>query len=103
MEGDGVQTPINADAATPPALQSTWLIAIAIALIRRTFGRAQRDETAQAQDNENGETAIGTDSDFPELEYPDQEPNGSGENNSGKAGQAAVKMGGRRRKAARKR
>ena len=104
MEGDGVQTPINADAATPPSLQSTWLIALALALIRKTFGRGgQSVETAQAQDNETGETAIGTVSDLPDLEYPDQEPNGSGDNNSGKIGLAAVKMGGRRRKAARKR
>jgi hypothetical protein len=104
LEGDGVQTPINADAANPPSLQSTWFITLVVALIRKLFERGtQASETTQAGESEDGEIATGTDSDKPELEYPDQEPNSSDGVNSGKIGLVAVKSGGRRRKAARKR
>jgi hypothetical protein len=102
LEGDGEQTPINADAATPPSLQSTWFIALVVALVHKISGReAQTSGASEAGGGEDGEMA--TDSDVPELEYPDQEPNSSGDIKSGKIGPTAVKAGGRRRKAARKR
>jgi len=99
LEGDGAQTPINADAATPPSLQSTWFIALVVAFIRKVSiskREAEPSGTAHTEGSEDGEMATGTDSDLPDL---DQEQNG----NSGKIGPVAVKTGGRRRKAARKR
>lgn len=104
MEGNGEQTPINADAATPPSIQSTWLAALVVALIHKISRQeAQTIGASEAAGGEDGEMATGTDSDVPELEYPDQEPNGSGDVKSGKIGLVAAKAGGRRRKAARKR
>jgi len=101
LEGDGEQTPINANAATPPSLQSTWFVVLVVTLIHKISGRgAQTSEASEAGRGEDGETGTGTDSDVPELEYRDQEPN---DIKSGKVGLVAVKAGGRRRKAARKR
>jgi hypothetical protein len=97
LEGDGAQTPINADAATPPSIQSTWFIALVVAFIRKvSISTREPSGTTHTEGSEDGEIATGTDSDLPDL---DQEQNG----NSGKIGPVAVKTGGRRRKAARKR
>ncbi|KAI0268247.1 DnaJ-domain-containing protein [Gloeopeniophorella convolvens] len=103
VEEDGEQTPINADAATPPSLRGTWFVALVEALIGKFIKRkAQSSEGTDADDTEDGETATGTESEVPELEYPNEKQNGA-EVKYGKAGSAAVKAGGRRRKAVKKR
>jgi len=101
LEADGEQTPINASAANPPSLRSTWFIALVATLVVKILRReTQANGVTQAKDSDDGE-GTGTGSDIPELEYPDQERNRS-DNRSGKVGSAAVKAGGRRRKAVRK-
>jgi hypothetical protein len=95
LEADGEQTPINASAATPPSLRSTWSIGLAGALLNKMLGReTQPNEAIQAG-------AEAGDSDDAELENTDQERNRT-EIKSVKVGPAAQKAGGRRRKATRK-
>jgi DnaJ homolog subfamily C member 1 len=95
LEADGEQTPINASAATPPSLRSTWFIALVAALVDQMLGReTQPDATTQAE-------AEAGDSDDAELETPDQERNRN-DIKSAKIGPTVQKAGGRRRKATRK-
>jgi len=96
LEADGEQTPINAGAATPPSLRSTWFIALVAALVDKILGRETQpivEIQAGGSDDEGTDT--------PELEYPDQERNRN-DIKSTKIGPAALKAGGRRRKASRK-
>ena len=93
MEVGGEQTPINASAATPPSLRSTWSIALVAALLDKMLGRETQPDAAI-------QTEAG-DSDDAELEKPDQERNRN-DIKSVKIGPAAQKAGGRRRKATRK-
>lgn len=93
MEAGGEQTPINASAATPPSLRSTWSIALVAALLDKMLGRETQPDAAI-------QTEAG-DSDDAELEKPDQERNRN-DIKSVKIGPAAQKAGGRRRKATRK-
>ena len=92
MEADGEQTPINASAATPASLRSTWSIALLAALLDKMLGRETQPIAAIQE--------VG-DSDDAELENPDQERNRN-DIKSVKIGPAAQKAGGRRRKATRK-
>jgi len=93
LEADGEQTPINASAATPPSLRSTWFIALVAALVDQMLGRETQLDAATL--------AEAGDSDDTELETPDQERNRN-DIKSAKIGPAAQKAGGRRRKATRK-
>jgi len=96
LEAGGEQTAINAGAATPPSLHSTWFIALVAALVDKILGRETQSKVAiEAGDSDDEGT------DLPELEYPDQERNRN-DIKSAKIGPAAVKAGGRRRKAPRK-
>ena len=96
MEADGEQTPINASAATPPSLRSTWFIALVAALVDKMLGRETQPNAAiEAEVSPAGE------SDEAELENPDQERNRN-DIKLVKIGPAAQKAGGRRRKATRK-
>ena len=93
MEADGEQTPINASAATPASLRSTWSIALVAALLDKMLGRdTQPNAAIQAEAG---------DSDDAESEKPDQERDRN-DIKSVKIGPAAQKAGGRRRKATRK-
>jgi DnaJ family protein C protein 1 len=92
LEADGEQTPINATAATPPSLRSTWFIALLAALLDKMLGRETQPNVGIPAD---------ADSDDAEIETPDQERNHNIK--SVKIGAApAQKAGGRRRKATRK-
>ena len=93
MEADGEQTAINACAATPPSLRRTWFIALVAALVDKIVGRETQPNEAGSESDDGG-------SDIPELE-PDQARNRS-DIKSAKIGPAALKAGGRRRKASRK-
>ncbi|KAI0307154.1 DnaJ-domain-containing protein [Multifurca ochricompacta] len=106
LEGDGEQTHINANTATPPSLRRTWFIGLVHTLVCKVFREeAQGNGVTLVEGSEDGETATGTDSDLPELEHHlDQEQNGGDmKSGNGKAAPAAMKAGGRRRKAVRKR
>lgn len=95
LEADGEQTPINASAATPPSLRNTWFVALVTSLVDKIFGReTQTNVTIQAGDSDDGGTE-------PELEHSVQERNRN-DIKSAKIGPAALKTGGRRRKASRK-
>jgi DnaJ family protein C protein 1 len=96
LEADGEQTPINASAATPPSLRRTWFIALAAALVDKILGRETQPNVAIQPGSESDEG--GTDTS--ELE-PDQARNRS-DIKSAKIGTAALKAGGRRRRATRK-
>lgn len=95
MEADGEQTPIDASAANPPSLRSTWSIALVAALLDKMLGRETQPNAAIG--------AEAGDSDDAEFETPDQERNRN-DIKSVKIGPAAPaqKAGGRRRKATRK-
>lgn len=93
MEADGEQTPINASAATPPSLRRTWFIALVADLVNKIVGRETQPSEAGSDSDDGG-------ADIPELE-PDQARNRS-DIKSTKIGPAALKAGGRRRKASRK-
>lgn len=92
MEADGEQTPINASAATPPSLRSTWSIALVAALLDKMLGRETQPNAAIQTE---------ADSDDAELENPDQERNRN-DIKPVKIGPVAQKAGGRRRKATKK-
>jgi curved DNA-binding protein CbpA len=95
LEADGEQTPVNASAATPPSLRRTWFIALVASLVDKILGReTQAGVVIQAGDSDDGGTE-------PELEHPVQERNRN-DIKSAKIGPAALKAGGRRRKASRK-
>lgn len=96
MEADGEQTAINASAATPPSLRRTWSIALVAALVNKILGRETQPNMAiQAEGSDDGAT------DPPELENSDQERNRN-DIKSAKIVPAALKAGGRRRKASKK-
>ncbi|KAI0053576.1 DnaJ-domain-containing protein [Auriscalpium vulgare] len=99
---DGDLIPINTSTAPPPAISKTWFLALLSSLFGRFVPRKASASDADGEDagtGEDGET--GTDSDMPELEYPELNGNGSGEL---KGRPVAVKTaGGRRRKVTKRR
>lgn len=110
-ESDGSLHPVGAHMATPASVRSTWFIALMTSQFAKVYGRVTGQNTAHAQDEdaetEDGVSATGTDSDLPELEYPEQ-ANGNGNGSSSAAAAAsgkgaAVKAGGKRRKAVKRR
>ncbi|TFY83478.1 hypothetical protein EWM64_g534 [Hericium alpestre] len=109
LEPGGGLTLINTATATPPALKRTWFAALVTSWVRRfTGGAASSDAASDANANgdDGTEDGTGTESDLPELEYPNAEGNGTnGNGNAARGGKAAATKlaGGRRRKAVRKR
>jgi len=102
LEADGEQTPINSSAASPPSLRGTWFISRVTTLFGKILDRETRPSAAiQGGDSDDSESGTGTGSELPEPGNADQERNRS-DFKSGKIGPAALKAGGRRRKAARK-
>ena len=102
LEADGEQTPINSNAASPPSLRSTWFPYLITTLLGKILGRETRPSAAvQPGDSDDSETGSGIGFDLPEPGNADQERNRS-DLKTGKIGPAALKAGGRRRKAVKK-
>jgi len=105
LDSDGKQIAINATAATAPSLRSTWFLALATVLVRKTLRwKSQPGDPTPIEASEDGETetGTGTESDVPVIDDGAQEHKDD-DVRSGKVAPVSLRAGGRRRKVVRKR